>query len=182
MSPVDGWRQRHLLTPPHMMWRSRRGLVMSWRVGRPASGRRLSVWRSSEQKYLRYGENPHQHAALYVDVNSGLSDASMSAGAGEHVEMVMAMRRRRSQGACVEASHMLNSCTASPCRTTTTSMPMPRTAVLRHVHIDAACVAIIKHTNPCGIAIGADVADAHRKAHACDPVSASAGSSPRTAG
>ena len=37
------------------------------------------------------------------------------------------------------------------------------------------CVAIIKHANPCGIAIGADVADAHRKAHACDPVSAFGG-------
>jgi phosphoribosylaminoimidazolecarboxamide formyltransferase / IMP cyclohydrolase len=36
-------------------------------------------------------------------------------------------------------------------------------------------VAIIKHANPCGIAIGADVAEAHRKAHACDPVSAFGG-------
>jgi len=40
---------------------------------------------------------------------------------------------------------------------------------------DAPAVAIIKHANPCGIAIGADVADAHRKAHACDPVSAYGG-------
>jgi phosphoribosylaminoimidazolecarboxamide formyltransferase/IMP cyclohydrolase len=37
------------------------------------------------------------------------------------------------------------------------------------------CVAIIKHQNPCGIAVGPDVADAHRKAHACDPVSAYGG-------
>jgi phosphoribosylaminoimidazolecarboxamide formyltransferase / IMP cyclohydrolase len=37
------------------------------------------------------------------------------------------------------------------------------------------CVAIIKHTNPCGIAIGADLAEAHRKAHACDPLSAYGG-------
>ena len=37
------------------------------------------------------------------------------------------------------------------------------------------CVAIIKHANPCGIAIGADLAEAHRKAHACDPVSAYGG-------
>ncbi len=40
---------------------------------------------------------------------------------------------------------------------------------------DEPCVAIIKHANPCGIAIGADVAQAHRKAHACDPVSAFGG-------
>src|SRR5213079_2556412 len=33
-------------------------------------------------------------------------------------------------------------------------------------------VAIIKHANPCGIAVGADIAEAHRKAHACDPGSA----------
>ena len=37
------------------------------------------------------------------------------------------------------------------------------------------CVAIIKHANPCGIAVGADIADAHAKAHACDPVSAFGG-------
>ena len=36
-------------------------------------------------------------------------------------------------------------------------------------------VAIIKHANPCGIAIGADIAAAHRLAHACDPVSAFGG-------
>jgi phosphoribosylaminoimidazolecarboxamide formyltransferase/IMP cyclohydrolase len=36
-------------------------------------------------------------------------------------------------------------------------------------------VAIIKHANPCGIAVGADVAEAHRRAHECDPVSAFGG-------
>ncbi|MFZ0529699.1 MAG: bifunctional phosphoribosylaminoimidazolecarboxamide formyltransferase/IMP cyclohydrolase [Propionicimonas sp.] len=36
-------------------------------------------------------------------------------------------------------------------------------------------IAIIKHANPCGIAVGADIAEAHRKAHACDPVSAYGG-------
>jgi phosphoribosylaminoimidazolecarboxamide formyltransferase/IMP cyclohydrolase len=40
---------------------------------------------------------------------------------------------------------------------------------------DAPAVAIIKHANPCGIAVGSDVAEAHRKAHACDPVSAFGG-------
>ena len=40
---------------------------------------------------------------------------------------------------------------------------------------DEPCVAIIKHANPCGIAVGADVAEAHRKAHACDPISAFGG-------
>ncbi|MBK8447724.1 MAG: bifunctional phosphoribosylaminoimidazolecarboxamide formyltransferase/IMP cyclohydrolase [Micropruina sp.] len=36
-------------------------------------------------------------------------------------------------------------------------------------------VAIMKHANPCGIAVGADIAAAHRAAHACDPVSAFGG-------
>lgn len=37
------------------------------------------------------------------------------------------------------------------------------------------CVAIIKHANPCGVAIGTDIADAYAKAHACDSVSAFGG-------
>ena len=37
------------------------------------------------------------------------------------------------------------------------------------------CVAIIKHSNPCGIAIGPDLAEAHAKAYACDPASAFGG-------
>jgi phosphoribosylaminoimidazolecarboxamide formyltransferase/IMP cyclohydrolase len=40
---------------------------------------------------------------------------------------------------------------------------------------DEPAVAIIKHANPCGIAVGADVAEAHRKAHDCDPTSAFGG-------
>ncbi|SDH55743.1 IMP cyclohydrolase /phosphoribosylaminoimidazolecarboxamide formyltransferase [Leifsonia sp. 98AMF] len=36
-------------------------------------------------------------------------------------------------------------------------------------------VAIIKHANPCGIAVADDIAEAHRKAHECDPVSAYGG-------
>ncbi|MDU1064054.1 MAG: bifunctional phosphoribosylaminoimidazolecarboxamide formyltransferase/IMP cyclohydrolase [Cutibacterium avidum] len=37
------------------------------------------------------------------------------------------------------------------------------------------CVAVIKHSNPCGIATGSDIAEAHRKAHACDSLSAFGG-------
>ena len=50
-------------------------------------------------------------------------------------------------------------------------------AAARRAAFDFAqpCVAIIKHSNPCGIAVGADPADAHRKAHACDPESAFGG-------
>lgn len=39
----------------------------------------------------------------------------------------------------------------------------------------AIAVAVVKHNNPCGLAIGATAAEAHKKAHACDPVSAYGG-------
>jgi phosphoribosylaminoimidazolecarboxamide formyltransferase/IMP cyclohydrolase len=50
-------------------------------------------------------------------------------------------------------------------------------AALRAAHEqgDVPTVAIIKHANPCGLAVGADIAEAHRKAHACDSVSAFGG-------
>ena len=66
-----------------------------------------------------------------------------------------------------------SSCTARRCPTTTTSTRTPPGA--RANDFTEPCVAIIKHANPCGIAVGADVAEAHRKAHACDPVSAFGG-------
>jgi phosphoribosylaminoimidazolecarboxamide formyltransferase/IMP cyclohydrolase len=40
---------------------------------------------------------------------------------------------------------------------------------------DRPAVAIIKHANPCGIAVADDIAEAHARAHACDPVSAFGG-------
>src|SRR5699024_4084979 len=44
-----------------------------------------------------------------------------------------------------------------------------------HDQGEAPTVAIIKHANPCGIAVGTTIAEAHTKAHACDPVSAFGG-------
>ncbi|MFI9204779.1 bifunctional phosphoribosylaminoimidazolecarboxamide formyltransferase/IMP cyclohydrolase [Streptomyces sp. NPDC053048] len=91
---------------------------------------------------LRYGENPHQPAALYVSGGGGLADAEQLHGKemsyNNYVDTEAARRAA-------------------------------------HDHGDLPCVAIIKHANPCGIAVGADVAEAHRKAHACDPLSAFGG-------
>ncbi|WP_395653555.1 bifunctional phosphoribosylaminoimidazolecarboxamide formyltransferase/IMP cyclohydrolase [Phycicoccus elongatus] len=42
-------------------------------------------------------------------------------------------------------------------------------------HLDQPTVAIIKHANPCGIAVGASIEEAYGAAHACDPVSAYGG-------
>ncbi|MDZ5076822.1 bifunctional phosphoribosylaminoimidazolecarboxamide formyltransferase/IMP cyclohydrolase [Nesterenkonia sp. HG001] len=48
-------------------------------------------------------------------------------------------------------------------------------AVRTAYDFDAPAVAIIKHANPCGMAVGESVAEAHRRAHACDPLSAFGG-------
>jgi phosphoribosylaminoimidazolecarboxamide formyltransferase/IMP cyclohydrolase len=92
---------------------------------------------------LRYGENPHQPAALYRsgDGSGGLASAEQLHG------------KEMSYNNYVDAD------------------------AARRAALDFAdpAVAIIKHANPCGIAVGTDVADAHRKAHACDPVSAFGG-------
>jgi phosphoribosylaminoimidazolecarboxamide formyltransferase/IMP cyclohydrolase len=91
---------------------------------------------------LRYGENPHQPAALYVDGSrAGLAEAEQLHGK--------------------EMSY-----------NNYTDTDAARRAAYDH---DEPAVAIIKHANPCGIAVGADVAEAHRKAHACDPLSAFGG-------
>jgi len=93
---------------------------------------------------LRYGENPHQRAALYVALGGppGLAQAEQLSGKemsyNNYVDVDAAWRAA-------------------------------------HDHGDVPCVAVIKHANPCGIAIGQDVAEAHRKAHATDPTSAFGG-------
>ncbi|MGX1132643.1 phosphoribosylaminoimidazolecarboxamide formyltransferase/IMP cyclohydrolase [Streptomyces glaucescens] len=95
----------------------------------------------TRQNVLRYGENPHQPAALYVSGTGGLAEAEQLHGK--------------------EMSY-----------NNYTDTDAARRAAYDH---DEPCVAIIKHANPCGIAVGADVAEAHRKAHACDPLSAFGG-------
>ncbi|MCP9944888.1 bifunctional phosphoribosylaminoimidazolecarboxamide formyltransferase/IMP cyclohydrolase [Streptomyces somaliensis] len=95
----------------------------------------------TRRSVLRYGENPHQAAALYVDGGGGLAEAEQLHG------KEMSFNNYTDTDAARRAAYD---------------------------HADP-CVAIIKHANPCGIAVGADVAEAHRKAHACDPLSAFGG-------
>jgi phosphoribosylaminoimidazolecarboxamide formyltransferase/IMP cyclohydrolase len=90
---------------------------------------------------LRYGENPHQRAALYRGDRPGLAHAEQLHG------------KQMSYNNYVDTDAAWRAA---------------------HDHEDP-CVAIIKHANPCGIAVGTDIAAAHRKAHACDPVSAFGG-------
>ncbi|HYO39905.1 MAG TPA: bifunctional phosphoribosylaminoimidazolecarboxamide formyltransferase/IMP cyclohydrolase [Nocardioidaceae bacterium] len=93
---------------------------------------------------LRYGENPHQRAALYT---SGFAPEGGLASARQLHGKEMSYNNYVDADAARRAAYDL----------------------------DGPAVAIIKHANPCGIAVGADVAEAHRKAHACDPVSAFGG-------
>ncbi|MCE1173722.1 MAG: bifunctional phosphoribosylaminoimidazolecarboxamide formyltransferase/IMP cyclohydrolase [Propionibacteriales bacterium] len=92
---------------------------------------------------LRYGENSHQPAALYrnLDRPSGLATAEQLNG------KEMSYNNYTDGDAAYRAAY----------------------------DFSEPAVAIIKHANPCGIAVGADIAEAHRLAHACDPVSAYGG-------
>ncbi|MCG2797115.1 MAG: bifunctional phosphoribosylaminoimidazolecarboxamide formyltransferase/IMP cyclohydrolase [Cellulomonas sp.] len=95
---------------------------------------------------LRYGENPHQRAALYLD-GEGVAGRGL-AGARQLGGKEMSFNNYTDADAAWRAAHDQG---------------------------DVPTVAIIKHANPCGIAIGDDVAQAHARAHACDPVSAYGG-------
>ena len=94
---------------------------------------------------LRYGENPHQAAALYVGqsaAGAGLAQATQLHG------------KEMSYNNYTDADAAWR-------------------AAWDH---DRPCVAIIKHANPCGIAVSEQsIAAAHQAAHACDPVSAYGG-------
>jgi phosphoribosylaminoimidazolecarboxamide formyltransferase/IMP cyclohydrolase len=100
----------------------------------------------SLKQVLRYGENSHQSAALYLrDGGAGIAQAEQLHG------------KEMSYNNFVDAD-----------------------AALRAAYdFSEPAVAIIKHANPCGIAVAARVGDpiasAHRRAHDCDPVSAFGG-------
>ncbi|HEU4539826.1 MAG TPA: bifunctional phosphoribosylaminoimidazolecarboxamide formyltransferase/IMP cyclohydrolase [Jiangellaceae bacterium] len=92
---------------------------------------------------LRYGENPHQRAALYVAGHGG--------GGLATAEQLHGKEMSYNNYVDADAAHRAAYDFTEP------------------------AVAIIKHANPCGIAIGSDIAEAHRLAHATDPVSAYGG-------
>ena len=117
-----------------------------------------AVWRRRD--VLRYGENPHQRAALYLAAESLAAES-------------------------LAAEHLAADGVAAGGVATAELLHGKAMSYNNYVDADAAwravgafgdaCVAIMKHSNPCGIAVADDVAAAHRKAHACDPVSAFGG-------
>ncbi len=123
--------------------------VASWlgSVGRPdPDGNGFPKWLGGawvRGDVLRYGENPHQRAAVYLSA---------------HHEPALAGAEQL-QGKQMSYNNYVDADAA-------------RRAAFDHVE---PAVAIIKHANPCGIAVGLDVAEAYRRAFATDPVSAFGG-------
>ncbi len=103
------------------------------------------VW--SRADVLRYGENPHQRGALY-------EARSTAPGADPGIANAEVLHGK--------AMSYNNYVDADSARRAAYDFAQP-------------CVAIIKHSNPCGIAVGANIAAAHAKALACDPLSAYGG-------
>ena len=100
-----------------------------------------AAWTRGE--VLRYGENPHQRAAVYLSA---------------HHEPALAGAQQL-QGKAMSYNNYVDADAA-------------RRAAFDHLE---PAVAIIKHANPCGIAVGLDIAEAYRKAFDTDPVSAFGG-------
>ncbi len=92
---------------------------------------------------LRYGENPHQGAAVYAD--------PLAAGGLAHARQLHG--KEMSFNNYVDADAALRAAYDQP----------------------HPAVAVIKHANPCGIAVGESIARAHERAHETDPVSAFGG-------
>ena len=91
---------------------------------------------------MRYGENPHQRAALYAtDGRAGVAQA------------------QQVQGRELSYNNINDTDAALECAAA----------------FDEPCVVIVKHANPCGVAVGANLASAWVRALACDPVSAYGG-------
>ncbi|CAN5535791.1 bifunctional phosphoribosylaminoimidazolecarboxamide formyltransferase/IMP cyclohydrolase [soil metagenome] len=106
-----------------------------------------ATWRLHD--VLRYGENPHQAAAVYATLPGGpFGDDAGVAGAEQLHGKAMSYNNYVDADAALRAAHEQG---------------------------DRPCVAIIKHANPCGIAVADDIAAAHAAAHDCDPVSAYGG-------
>src|SRR5215472_17303964 len=95
---------------------------------------------------LRYGENPHQTAAFYRTPDTRSGVASS----------------RQVQGKQMSYNNINDTDAAYEC-------------VAEFDPVRTAACAIIKHANPCGVAEGANLLDAYRKALACDPVAAFGG-------
>jgi len=126
------------------------GVIANWLGARP-EGERIDPYSPSLnlsyelKQVLRYGENPHQGGALYVE---------------NHVPAGTVASARVLAGKELSYNNIADADSALECVKAFRKAP--------------ACV-IVKHSNPCGVALGADLGEAYERAYACDPVSAFGG-------
>ena len=95
---------------------------------------------------MRYGENPHQSAAFYREENPRIGVATA----------------RQLQGKALSYNNIADTDAAIE-------------LIAEFDPATAPAVAIIKHANPCGVALGTDLRSAYERAMQCDPVSAFGG-------
>ena len=93
---------------------------------------------------MRYGENPHQDAAFYIDQQAPAGSLALA---------------RQLQGKALSYNNIADSDAALECV---------------KQFAEPACV-IVKHANPCGVALGSGIAEAYDKAFKTDPTSAFGG-------
>jgi len=126
------------------------GAIADWLGARDADGTEQPFAVTCHSQYtlaqtLRYGENPHQQAAFYVE--PGATEASV-AGA------------RQLQGKALSYNNIADTDAALECIKQFSDAP--------------TCV-IVKHANPCGVAVGATLLEAYERAYSTDPESAFGG-------
>jgi phosphoribosylaminoimidazolecarboxamide formyltransferase/IMP cyclohydrolase len=118
--------------------------ISNWFAGQTSGEfpRRISFAGELKQT-LRYGENPHQNAALYLD-------------------------RSARPGVCAATQLQGKELSYNNLNDTDAAFELV-------AEFDEPAVAIIKHANPCGVALGRDCLEGYRRALVCDPVSAFGG-------
>jgi phosphoribosylaminoimidazolecarboxamide formyltransferase / IMP cyclohydrolase len=111
-----------------------------------------------EQRGLRYGENPDQQAALYRPVNGNLSLGG--------VECI-------SPGRFLASNMELLQSGKHPGKINVTDADSALN-ILRYL-ADQTATVIVKHNNPCGVAVGATVGESYRRAYLADRIAAFGG-------
>lgn len=139
--------RRHLAAKAFARTAAYDSAIAAWLAQQPDD--KPPVWRTVAgrlQQSLRYGENPHQAAAFYV--SAGQPDGIAAA--------------RQLQGKELSYNNINDSDAAIEC-------------VAEFEPGKAAACVIVKHANPCGVAVAPSLCEAYRRALRCDPQSAYGG-------
>lgn len=121
--------------------------IANWfEQSQPSGAPRWRSFAGTLRETLRYGENPHQNAGFYVTGDKRPGVAT--------AEQLQGKELSYNNINDTDAAYEL---------------------VAEFDPAESAAVAIIKHSNPCGVALGATLAEAYAKALRCDPVSAFGG-------